>query len=243
VRSNAIAYWDKAAKARDPDTRDAILAGFRTERSFDEAGREDASHLILPFITQKDSVLDIGCGIARLLKWVAPHCRRAYGFDVSKEMLRKARDRCRDFKHVQFRRLPMSLRVPLDNGTIDFAFFYHVSEHLEREDLFVLLKEMRRVLRSGGCALVQFSLLDHQDNQREFRRWTINDDHEGVRSRFYTEAEAALILRMVGFHPQIRLYIPGEFSVIVTKTDRRELGAMPLVKLRHAGEPLKRRLS
>ena len=114
---------------------------------------------------------------------------------------------------------------------MDFAYFYHVSEHLDREDSLVLLDEMRRVLRPRGRALVQFSLLDHPHNQREFRHWTAHDDREGVRSRFYTEDEAALILGLAHMHPQIRLYIPGEFAVIVTRTDRRELGAMPLVKL------------
>ena len=237
MRRNAVAYWDKMGKARDVETRDAILSGFRSERAFDEAGKEDASHLILPFITPRERVLDVGCGIGRLLKWVAPHCLRIYGLDVSRAMLAKARRRCRSLRNVSLRRLATSLRFPIGDRTIDFAYLYHVSEHMEREDLLTILREVRRVLRPKGRALVQFSLLEHADNQREFRKWAAEGDPEGVRSRFYTEAEAALMLELARLYPQIRLFIPGEYAVVAVRSDDRPLGAMPLVKLRSAGTP------
>ena len=234
MRRNAVAYWDKMGKARDVETRDAILCGFRSERAFDEAGREDASHLICPFITSSDTVLDVGCGIGRLLRWVAPRCLRIYGLDVSRAMLLKAKRRCQNLRNVSLRRLSTSLRFPFADHTIDFAYLYHVSEHMDREDLFAMLREMRRVLRPRARALVQFSLLEHRDNQREFRKWATRGDSEGVRSRFYTEAEAALMLQLARLYPQIRLYIPGEYAVVAARTDNRPLGAMPLVKLRSA---------
>jgi SAM-dependent methyltransferase len=214
------------------EARDAVLCGYRTERAFDDAGREDARHLLLPFISPRDTVLDVGCGLGRLLKWAAPACREAIGLDVSAEMLKRAKPRLAALPNVRLKRLPLSLRFPLPDRSVDFAYFYHVSEHLEREDSFTILTEMRRCLRPAGRALVQFSLIDHPDNQRDFEYWARKGDAEGVRSRFYSEAEALTILRMACFHPQIRLYIPGEFAVIVTKEDRRALGEMPLVSFR-----------
>ena len=47
--------------------RDAMLAGFRAERAFDESGRVDARHHLLPFVLRGDRVLNVGCGIAGLL--------------------------------------------------------------------------------------------------------------------------------------------------------------------------------
>jgi ubiquinone/menaquinone biosynthesis C-methylase UbiE len=231
MRREAVKYWNTIAHGGDGDARDAVLAGFRSERSFDEAGREDAAHLVLPFVSATDTVMEVGCGLGRILKWVAPMCRRAIGLDVSSEMLAKARARLGGIPNITLKRLPLTLQIPLPSQSIDFAYFYHVSEHMDREDAFTVLTETRRCLRTSGKALVQFSLISHPDNQREFIKWARAGDPEGVRSRFYTETEAAALLEMVKLFPQMRFYIPGEFAVLVVKKDKRELGQMPLVKL------------
>ena len=231
MKKQSVEYWNTVAASSDADARDAVLWGFRSERAFDEAGREDATHLILPFLSERDTVLDVGCGLGRLLKWAASSCGRAIGLDVSKEMLNKARHRLRGFPNVHLKRLPLTLRFPVPDRSIDFAYFYHVSEHLEREDTYKILREIRRCLRPAGRSLVQFSLLAHPDNRREFRTWAREGDEDGVRSRFYSESEAETLLSMVGLFPQIRLYVPGEFVVVATKSDSRVLGQMPLVQL------------
>ncbi|MFO0607819.1 MAG: class I SAM-dependent methyltransferase [Polyangiales bacterium] len=231
MKKNAVDYWNDMAAESDASARDAVLCGFRSERDFDAAGREDAEHLLLPFVKPTDVVLDVGCGLGRLLKWVAPACRRAIGLDVSKVMLAKARRRLAAAPNVTLAQIPLSLRLPVPDRGVDFAYFYHVSEHMDREDAYQILREIRRCLRPGGAALVQFSLIDHADNRREFVRWAVAGDDEGVRSRFYTEPEVCQLLAMVGLFPQHRLYIPGEFAVVVSRRDRRPLGAMPLIRL------------
>lgn len=231
MRKESVTYWNTVAASGDREARDAVLSGFTTELAFDDAGREDARHLIYPFITPSDVVLDVGCGLGRLLKWAAHGCQRAIGLDVSTEMLRKARQRLAGVRNVTLKRLPVSLRFPVREHSIDFALFYHVSEHLDREDTYTILCEIRRCLCRTGRALVQFSLFDYPDNQEEFLKWVRKDDNEGVRSRFYTEREVMTLLQMVGLYPQIRLFIPGEFAVVVTTDDKRLLGQMPLISL------------
>ena len=83
MKKEAVAYWDSVAASSEADARDAILAGFRSKGDFDESGRVDADHLVLPFLARDDTVLDLGCGIGRFLKWTAPACREG--------------DRCRCF--------------------------------------------------------------------------------------------------------------------------------------------------
>ena len=232
MQKNSVRYWNTIAGKSDADARDAVLAGFRDATAFDEAGREDAAHLVLPFVAPTDVVMDVGCGLGRLLKWVAPACKHVIGLDVSEEMLKKAAHRLAEIPNLQLKAIPLPLRLPVASRTVNFAYFYHVSEHLEREDAYALLTEIRRCLRSTGSALVQFGLLSHPDNMHEFQKWVRKGDPEGVRSRFYTEAEAMDFLRMANLFPQLRLYIPGEFVVVVTSQDRRDLGQMPLVRWR-----------
>jgi ubiquinone/menaquinone biosynthesis C-methylase UbiE len=231
MRKESVKYWNTIAASGSGAARDAVLAGFRAEGAFDEAGRQDAQHLILPFVSENDVVLDVGCGLGRLLKWAAPACREAIGLDVSSEMLKRAKVRLRALPNIRLQQLPLSLRFPVPDRSVDFAYFYHVSEHLEREDSFTILAEMRRCLKRSGIALVQFSLIDHPDNQHEFLKAVREGDAEDVRSRFYSESEALAMLQMAKLYPQIRLYIPGEFAVIATKQDDRTLGNMPLVPL------------
>ncbi len=232
MQKKSVLYWNTIAGKSDADARDAVLAGFRDANAFDEAGREDATHLVVPFVSPTDVVMDVGCGVGRLLKWVAPVCQQVIGLDVSEEMLRKATQRLAGIPNVQLQVIPLTLRLPVASRTVDFAYFYHVSEHLEREDAYAILTEIRRCLRRTGQALVQFSLLSHPDNLQEFQKWARKGDPEGVRSRFYTEAEATDFLRMAHLFPQLRLYIPGEFVVLVTPQDTRDLGQMPLVRWR-----------
>jgi SAM-dependent methyltransferase len=224
-------YWNKAAASSPAEARDAILLGFRDEKAFDETGELDVQHLVLPFISSSDVVVDVGCGIGRLLKWVAPHCRQVVGLDVSGEMLKLARRRLRWTSNVQLKKIPLSLKLPLPDQSADFIYFYHVSEHLEREDTFSLLGEIRRCLRKSGSALVQVSLIKHPDNREAFKEWVGVKDNASVRSRFYTEEEFLLILDMLKLYPQVRLFIPGELALVVTPKDSRVLGEMPLVRL------------
>lgn len=51
-------------------------------------------------LNNETAVLDIGCGIGRLLVALAPHVRRAIGIDVSAKMVKAARRRCKEYENV-----------------------------------------------------------------------------------------------------------------------------------------------
>jgi len=243
MRKEAVRYWDEIAAQDLPAVRDAMLAGFRSERAFDESGRVDARHLLLPFVSRGDRVLDVGCGIARLLKWVAPHCREAIGLDVSAGLLRIARERLAGLSNARVVRLPRSLAFPIATGTIDFAYYYHVSLHVDREDNLRILQELRRCLRPRGRALVQFSLIEHPDLREDLVHWARQRDPAELAASYFTESEAAIFLELAKLHPQLRLFIPGEFVAVVAKRDGRALGEMPRVLLHteQGGRPAQRR--
>ena len=68
-------------------------------------------------------------------------------------------------------------------------------------------------------------------NRREFKKWARHGDSDDVRSRFSSEHEATTLLQMTGLHPQLRLYVPGEYIAVVTPKGQTTLGAMPLIEL------------
>src|SRR5438094_945805 len=109
--------------------------------AFEAAGRFDADRLS-PFIEPTDTVLDLGCGIGRVTRYVAPLCREIWAVDASETMLRLARERLADVPNVRFQ-LGRGTSLPeLDSGSIDFAYSLLTLQHIEREHAFRLLREL-----------------------------------------------------------------------------------------------------
>jgi 2-polyprenyl-3-methyl-5-hydroxy-6-metoxy-1,4-benzoquinol methylase len=65
---------------------DAVLTGADSETAFDAKGKSDAEWLI-SIIGNDQRVLDVGCGMGRIEKFLAPHCRELHAIDVSPVMI------------------------------------------------------------------------------------------------------------------------------------------------------------
>lgn len=109
-------------------------------------------------------VADLGCGTGQMLERLAPRVARAIGVDNTPAMIRAARKRVECFDHVEIREGELEA-LPLEDGSVDAALMVlslsYVAEPL------VCLREMRRVLRSGGRAVI-VDVLRH--DQEAFRR-------------------------------------------------------------------------
>src|SRR5215207_6376872 len=83
----------------------------QTEEEFDQTGRRDFEGLIrceLPLLTDRRDprtlrVLEIGCGIGRMTKYLADVFGEVHAVDVSGEMVRQARERLADVPNAFFR--------------------------------------------------------------------------------------------------------------------------------------------
>lgn len=101
-------------------------------------------------INPEDVVLEIGCGVGRVGKHLAAHCRRWIGTDVSPNMLRFAGERLRDFADVELVEISGSDLRPVADEAIDVVYSTVVFMHLESWDRYAYVKEAFRVLRPGG---------------------------------------------------------------------------------------------
>jgi len=123
----------------------------------------------------KDTVLlDIGCGIGRLLTALAPEIGSATGIDVSTEMVRAARRRCARFSNVTVIKGDGRGLGGLDDATFDIAvavdsFPYLRQSGYELADRFVA--ESARVLKPGGqLVILNYSYSeDDEADSREVR--------------------------------------------------------------------------
>lgn len=102
--------------------------------------------------------LEIGCGLGRLMRPLAPHFAEIHGVDVSGEMVRRAAESLRDIPNAYVHLTGGADLAVFPDGHFDFAYSYAVFQHIpSREVVFQYLKEARRVLRPGGVFRFQFN--------------------------------------------------------------------------------------
>jgi SAM-dependent methyltransferase len=184
--------------ANEAEARLQIVTYDDRER-FEASGRQELVQL-LPYLDPEATVLDLGCGIGRIARYVAPHCHALWAVDASGEMLEMAAQLLAEHPNVRYARCE-DTRVPaVPDASIDFAYSIIVLQHLEKEDAFLLVEDVARMLCPGGRALFTWpNLLD------EFYLDTfLTYAHRGevtnpARARMYTTTELECLLPCAGF--------------------------------------------
>ena len=96
-------------------------------------------------------MLEIGCGIGRLLRYFALIFDKVYGVDVSPEMIRKAKEYLDVNPKIETFCGDGSSLKPIADQSIGFVFSYVVFQHIPSfEVIRNYVHEARRVLRPGG---------------------------------------------------------------------------------------------
>ena len=119
----------------------------------------------------EDTVLEIGCGIGRVAKQLAPRCHTRIGCDVSPNMLKLARERLREFSNVELLETSGHDLRPIADLSVDVAYCTVVFMHLEPWDRYSVVKEAFRVLRPGGRVYVDNANLCSDEG------WAIFESH------------------------------------------------------------------
>ncbi len=196
VEESYRAAWNAAAR-RDAFT--AILTppdrSTGVEGEFDRQGRLDAEWL-RRFVTPESIVLDIGCGIGRIERHLAPYCARICAADVSDEMIKAARRWAAGLPNIEFYRASATDLSIFPSAMFDFVFSYLVLQHLEYEDAFLALREVSRVLKRGGRAVLQFPSLASPLYAAEFVRQANLRARHSARIRAYSADFAASLLAL-----------------------------------------------
>ncbi|MGA3315845.1 MAG: class I SAM-dependent methyltransferase [Candidatus Korobacteraceae bacterium] len=93
-----------------------------------------------------DAVVDIGCGIGRLIRAISPEVGHVYGFDIAKQMLEKAKGL--ELPNSTFLETEGNSLRPLQDNSCDLVLAYCVFQHLPSTDVLQqYLAEMVRVSR------------------------------------------------------------------------------------------------
>jgi SAM-dependent methyltransferase len=151
--------------------------------SFLASGEVDFERLVIPVLARCDlpaagkSMLELGCGAGRMTGSFAERFKHVYAFDLSREMLSRARQIHTAEKNILWLLSNGADLSCVASASMDFVFSYLVLQHLPEEVLALrYIREMLRVLRPGGVFLFQFNgRFEQTMNWRGRLAWGIVD--------------------------------------------------------------------
>jgi SAM-dependent methyltransferase len=109
-------------------------------------------------------VADLGCGTGQATALLSPHVQQVIGVDQSAAMLKAARRRTSALPNVELRKGSLEA-LPVQDAACDGALLVLALSYMP--DPSAVLREMARILRPGGRAVV-VDLLRH--DREDFRR-------------------------------------------------------------------------
>lgn len=169
-----------------------------TTEFFTQAGRSTADYL-QSFVDKNSEVVDYGCGVGRVARFLSPHAKLLHGVDISPEMIKLAKEFCKDCNNIDFVQTN-GIKIPLEDSSIDFVYSILTLQHVEREDAYLILRELNRILKTGGKIYLTFPDITSEEYWVGFENYAFHS-HMRIsgRARMYTVPEVEMMLRKSGF--------------------------------------------
>ncbi len=174
-----------------------ITIGTTSTELFDKQGMQLAEELKAK-MPADSVVLDFGCGLGRPEKFLSSFCKEIHGVDISRRILRLARRRHKNLQNVHFIRSKKTSLSIFQDCTFDFIFSEAVLQHIAKEHVVLILKELRRVSTKEGKVYLMFPNLLCPSNFDSF----INPDTKFLyshRIRYWLPQEVELVMKAIGF--------------------------------------------
>ena len=198
------AFWEQAAHT--PESALLAVDGSVDESILQATGRWTAAQVAQALLLQPDDqALELGCGVGRIGRELAPQCRSWHGVDIAANMLTVAKQRTSHLSNVAFQHLDRTSLSMFADASFDKAYAVAVLIHLDKEDVFLYLREVARVLRPGGLVYVDTWNLAHavgwQRWMLEVEQWAGTDQvgrKDVARNQFCVPQEIQLYVQRAG---------------------------------------------
>lgn len=137
-----------------------------------------------------DVCLDLGCGIGRTEKHLAPLVKEIHAVDFSVTMLGMARTRLAGCSNVQFYQNDGESLSMFRSSMFDLAWAELVFHHIPIEITDKYLREIVRVLKPGGRFVCQLPLKDfYKLHSRDVCGWLTLDEAKQLMNRYFVNVQ------------------------------------------------------
>lgn len=148
-RSDYRATWDTLSGFRELAM--ASVASTDDPQEFFASGEVTCATIVDALaINSRHSVLEIGCGIGRIGKFLAPKCARWIGCDISDKMIQEARSVLQNCPNADLITLNDSNLSGIEDSHVDKVYCSAVFMHLDEWDRYEYVREAYRVLKDEG---------------------------------------------------------------------------------------------
>jgi SAM-dependent methyltransferase len=203
-------FWERAAQV---DAKRAI-ADQTGDNEFETSGVPERDALA-PLIAATDRVLEIGCGIGRVMQHLSPLCAEVHGVDISAEMAAAGTERLAHLTNVTFHVGNGYDLGEFDDEYFDLVYSTIALQHMPKTTAFNYLVEAHRVLRPEGTLWLYVpNLLDEQQFLAFNHFAQPHFVHHPYPMHFFTPTEAAALLVRAGFGVTA---MTGEMVVTATR--------------------------
>ncbi|MEJ2402088.1 MAG: methyltransferase domain-containing protein [Xanthomonadales bacterium] len=236
-------FWNH--QATTPESALAAVDGSASEEVVQTTGRYTAHQVATALdLDASDRMLELGCGVGRIGRELAPRCRHWTGVDISSKMITHARERMAQLDNTDFHELSRSSLEALEDDSISKAYSVAVLCHMDKEDLFLYLKDLWRVVRPKGLIYVETWNLAHPIGWKrweyEVNNWNRSDQTQRkdvARNQFCTPDEFQLYIRQAGFTP-LACYADSPWIQVIAghSLDEEEIAEHRARLEAHAGE-------
>ncbi len=147
---------------------------------------------------EQRSVLDVGCGIGLMSRYVSEHFEKLCGVDVAPGVVAQAA------AHVPKGEFQLydGKRIPFGEQTFDVVFTVCVLHHVPREEWKSLVAEMTRVLKPGG-----FLYIFEHNPYNPLTRRAVNNCPFDADAELLTRTQSAALLRSAGLEAAEARYV------------------------------------
>jgi ubiquinone/menaquinone biosynthesis C-methylase UbiE len=211
TQQNYKKFWDDKAST----TQGALLAvdGSANEQVLQLTGAYSARQVATALaLRSSDRVLELGCGVGRIGHLLAPQVAHWEGADISANMLKVARERLASHANVGFTELVRTSLAPLPDASFDKAYCVAVFIHMDKEDFYLYLEELARVVKPGGLIYFDtWNLVSRVGWRRyaleaaQYRNADLSARKDVARNQFSTPDEVRAFLEHAGFEPLLML--------------------------------------
>ena len=167
-------------------------------------------------------MLEIGCGVARVGREIAPLCAEWHGTDISGNMLVHAAKRLEGVPNAYLHELPSSDLSIFPDNSFDCVYSTIVFMHLDKAEMFNYMREAHRILVPGGRAYFDTCNILSPESWRQFLV-LLNaygpGERPGHAAQYSTPQEMEKFVKEAGF---VDVHVNGDNPQLVVGLGRKE---------------------